>query len=69
MRLPPLGTQHPGTNLPGRIVPHVLGVPALQVGDPVPLVIEMKTHDAPFQGLRPPSVHFMVQSTLTTEII
>ena len=37
--------QHPCAVLPGRVVPDVLGVTALQLGDPVPLFILMKTND------------------------
>jgi len=28
----------------------MLGVPTLEIGDPVPLLIEMKTHDSAFQA-------------------
>jgi hypothetical protein len=29
-------------------MPHVLIVPALELGDPVPLLIAVETYDAPF---------------------
>jgi hypothetical protein len=43
-------TDHPGTNLPGRIVTHVLLMAARELGHPVPLVVLMETSDALFQS-------------------
>ena len=48
---PALGRQHPRTHLPRRIVPHVLPVPALEIGDPVPFLVGMKPDDFPGDGL------------------
>jgi hypothetical protein len=36
----------PGSALPGRIMTHVDGVPALELRDPLPLVIQVKSHNA-----------------------
>jgi len=41
---------NPGAVLPGRIVPHVASVAAFQVGDPVTLLVLMKTYNCPLQG-------------------
>jgi hypothetical protein len=38
---------HPVSHLPGRIVTHVLGVAALEIGDPMTFVILMKADDLP----------------------
>ena len=39
------GVQDPGARLPGRLVAQVLGVAAGQLGNPVLVVVEMKTGD------------------------
>ena len=36
---------HPGPVLPGRIMPHVLGVTALEVGNPVSFFVLMEADD------------------------
>jgi hypothetical protein len=41
---PGLG-RNPGARLHGRVMPHVLGVTALKVRDPVPFLVLMKTDD------------------------
>jgi hypothetical protein len=41
---------YPGSNLPWGIVPHVLGVAAVEVGYPVPLSILVEIDDAPRGG-------------------
>ena len=38
---------HPGSTSPGRLVSHVLVVPAVEFGDPVLLAILMVIDDAP----------------------
>jgi hypothetical protein len=52
MALPAGFARHPGTNLPGRIMTHVLAVPALQLGYPVAFIVLMETgypplHESP----------------------
>jgi len=42
-----LRRHHPGAIGPRRVVPHVLWVAALEVGDPVAVLILMKAHDSP----------------------
>src|SRR5579872_2543032 len=42
---PPFLGGHPGADLPGRIVADVLGVTALEIGDPVPLLVLVKAND------------------------
>jgi hypothetical protein len=37
--------RHPRANLPGRIVPHVLGVRAFEVGNPMSFLILMEVDD------------------------
>jgi hypothetical protein len=44
-RLSAFGSDNPGTRLPGRIVPDVLGMTAFEVGDPVLVVILVKADD------------------------
>jgi hypothetical protein len=39
---PTLLARHPATNLPGRIMTHVLAMAALQLGHPVPLLVLME---------------------------
>jgi hypothetical protein len=46
MCLPAMSRDDPGADLPRRIVAHVLGMSALQVGHPLPFVILMKSDDA-----------------------
>jgi hypothetical protein len=41
----PFGSLHPGAYLPGRRVPHVLSMSALQLGDPVPFHVLPKADD------------------------
>jgi hypothetical protein len=43
---PALRRDDPGASLPGRIVAHVLGMAALQVGHPMPLLILMEVNNA-----------------------
>jgi hypothetical protein len=43
-RSPSLG-RNPGPRLHGRVMPHVLGVTALKVRDPVPFLVLMETDD------------------------
>jgi len=38
---------NPRADLPGRIVSHMLGVRALEVRNPVPFLVLVKTHDTP----------------------
>src|SRR4029078_83814 len=44
----PVGGQHPGTQLPWRLVAHVLPVTAFELGHPVAVLVLMKAGDAPF---------------------
>ncbi len=55
-----LFSEHPGPHLPGRIVPHVLAVPAFQIRDPVLCLVLMERHN-PTSHWRPlsPSFGFM----------
>lgn len=48
--LPTLRRCHPRPDLPGRVVAHVLGVPALELGDPVLLLILNVAHDTSLHG-------------------
>jgi hypothetical protein len=50
---PPIIGHHPGTVLPGRIVPDVLAVAALQQCHPVTVFILQKTDYRLFQQIRP----------------
>src|SRR6476659_6635324 len=43
----PLAGQHPGALLPGRIVPHVLVVTAVELRHPVTPLVLMETDDEP----------------------
>jgi len=45
-RLPSFGRDDPGSVLPGRIVPDVLGMTTFEVGDPVVVLILVKADDA-----------------------
>ena len=47
--LPAFGSDDPGAIHPGRIVPYVLRMPTLQIGDPVELLVLMETDDLSFQ--------------------
>src|SRR5580698_4515956 len=47
-----LPRRHPWTSLPRRIVPHVLRVAALEVGDPIADVVLMKSDDLAAWPLR-----------------
>jgi hypothetical protein len=42
----PFECHHPRTQLPRRIVPHVLAVPALQIRNPVPFIVLVESDDA-----------------------
>jgi hypothetical protein len=42
--------EHPRPLLPGRIMPHVLRMPALQIGHPMPLCVLMKSDDSLLHG-------------------
>ncbi len=42
----PLGSDDPRAALPGRVVADMLVVPALQLGDPVPLLVLVKARNA-----------------------
>jgi hypothetical protein len=44
----PIFRRHPRPNLPGRIVPHVLGMAALEFGNPMLLIILVESNDSPF---------------------
>jgi hypothetical protein len=41
----PFGGQHPGTDLPRRLVPHVLRVAAFEIRDPVACVVLSKSRN------------------------
>ena len=43
--LPALLGSNPGPNLPGRVMAHMLGVPALELRDPVLLLVLVVPHD------------------------
>ena len=45
MRRAAIGGRDPATHLPWGVVPHVLRVPAFQIGDPVPFLIGVKADD------------------------
>jgi hypothetical protein len=45
-RFAAFGSDNPGTVLPGRIVPDVLGMTTFEVGDPVVVLILVKSDDA-----------------------
>lgn len=45
-------TEHPWAALPGRIVAHVLRVAAFELGHPMPLVIDAKANDSPWDAVR-----------------
>src|SRR5579885_734544 len=54
--LAPFGRNHPWTVHPGRVVPHVLAVPAVEVSDPMALLVLMECDDFSFHcdtGVRP----------------
>ncbi len=42
--------EDPGPDCPRRVVPHVAGVAALEVGYPVAAFVLVKTNDAPFHA-------------------
>jgi hypothetical protein len=42
-RRAPFPRRHPRTTLPRRIMPHVLRVPALKVGDPIAAIVLMES--------------------------
>ena len=46
-RMAALDGNDPRPHLPGRIVANVLGVAALEVGNPMVLVVLVKAHNAP----------------------
>jgi hypothetical protein len=46
----PLARNHPLPVHPRRIVPHVLAVPAVQVGNPMALLVLMETDDLALHG-------------------
>jgi hypothetical protein len=56
---------NPRSRLPGRIVPHVLGVAALQVGDPMSFLVLMEADD--LSRDRRPWLCIGVQSALDAE--
>jgi hypothetical protein len=47
---PPFYSRDPGPDLPRRVVPSVLGVPAFEVRYPVTFIVLVKPNDAPFHG-------------------
>jgi hypothetical protein len=48
----PLFGEYPGAILPRRVVAYMLGVTALEIGDPVPLVVDVEGDDAPERSPR-----------------
>jgi|GEM_PF-4526586 len=49
---------HPGTQLPWWVMPHVLAVAAGEIGDPVTVFVLMKTKD----GLWFPGIHIFLSA-------
>ena len=47
---PPLGGGHPRVDLPWRLVPYMLRMPTLELGDPVMLGVFMEAGDPPLHG-------------------
>jgi hypothetical protein len=48
MRRPTIRRENPGSDLPRRIMAHMLGVPALKICDPMVFGVLMESHNAPF---------------------
>ena len=62
----PFRRRHPLPHLPGRVVPHVLAVAALELGDPVSLLVLMEAGDPALHGQEFPAFHVWIRPMSVT---